>query len=191
MNRQELGSMVRMHQAEIYRYLRFLGVVDPATAEDLTQETFLAAFKSESTPPLEDVRRRAGWLRGIARNLFLAHCRRMRSNPVQFNSAHVDRAEQVWNEHLLRGGDGFDYVETLRNCLKRLDQRQRSALQMRYQHQLPRPVMAERLGMGVEGVKGLLRRLRAALKNCVEQQLGLHAEGREAVTVIDSEQLQS
>ena len=39
MDRDELAVVVRVNQAGIYRYLRYLGA-DRPTAEDLVQETF-------------------------------------------------------------------------------------------------------------------------------------------------------
>lgn len=113
----EFESVLRWHQAHIYRYVRYLGAMDCALAEDLTQETFLAAFRS-STPFPADEREQSAWLRGIARNLFLAHCRQARNNPVHIDSQAVEQAEVLWREEFLREGDGFDYVEALRECMK-------------------------------------------------------------------------
>ena len=50
MDRDELESWILAHQAEIYRYVRYLGAENSAVAEDLVQDTFLTAFKSESAP---------------------------------------------------------------------------------------------------------------------------------------------
>ena len=62
MRRGELETLIRAHQAELYRYLRYLGA-DPASAEDLVQDTFLATFQSEAD--LEaGVPAAAAWLRG-------------------------------------------------------------------------------------------------------------------------------
>ena len=71
MSRDELEALVLAHQAELYRYVRYLGAGDPNAAEDLVQETFLAAFKSQNAPAASESARHAAWLRGIARNLFL------------------------------------------------------------------------------------------------------------------------
>ena len=39
--RLDLAELVREHQADVWRYLRYLGA-DGHDADDLTQETFLA-----------------------------------------------------------------------------------------------------------------------------------------------------
>ena len=103
MRRDELTALIRTHQAELYRYLRYLGA-DRTSAEDLVQETFLAAFQSDVN--LEPgASAAAAWLRGIARNLFLQWCRRNRTSPARVDSETVERAEAAWRSTFLRGGD--------------------------------------------------------------------------------------
>ena len=113
MHRDTLRMLVRAHQVEIFRYMRYLGA-NAALAEDLVQDTFVAAFSSRRPSDIDDVRGRAAWLRAIGRNLFLNACRRRRTSPVEVNSERIKQAEAVWASQLLRGGDGFDTVEALR-----------------------------------------------------------------------------
>jgi RNA polymerase sigma-70 factor, ECF subfamily len=169
-DRLELTAIVRVNQAGIYRYLRYLGA-DRPTAEDLVQETFLAAFKSRTAE--QDLLSPSAWLRGIARNLFLQHCRRARRSPAVVGGEHLERAETTWRKVFLRDGDGFDYLEALRGCLQDLPPKQRGALDMRYRDKKSRGEMAQFLGISEDGIKSLLRRLRAALADCVEKRLAL------------------
>lgn len=170
MDRDELAAVVGVNQAGIYRYLRYLGA-DRPTAEDLVQETFLAAFKSRTAE--QDLSSPSAWLRGIARNLFLQHCRRCKRSPVVVGSEHLEQAESTWQSVFLRDGDGFDYLEALRRCLQDLSTKQRDALDMRYRDKKSRSEMAQFLGISEDGIKSLLRRLRAALAQCVEKRLAL------------------
>ena len=163
--------MVQAHQAEIYRYLRFLGAVERELAEDLVQETFVAAWESRHPPEASDPGRLAAWLRGIARNRFRMYCRRARANPVVADDRTLERAERVWTTAFLREGDGSDYREALRRCLDRLDAPARRAVDLRYREALGRAEMAGRLGRSEDGVKSLLRRVRAALAGCVRRTL--------------------
>jgi len=167
--RAALEALVKVHQAELYRYLRYLGA-SPEAAEDLVQETFLAACRSETAPKTDAVRRRAAWLRGVARNLFLAHCRRDRSSPVRADSESLARAEGTWEATFLRGGDGFETLEALRACLRELPERQREVLDLRYRERRSRSALARLLKMTEDGVKSLLRRIRAALAACIERR---------------------
>jgi RNA polymerase sigma-70 factor (ECF subfamily) len=173
MTGDELETLVRMHQAEVYRYVRYLGAESAAVAEDLVQETFLAAFRSSSPPSGADGRVQSAWLRGIARNLFLGYCRHARNAKVRSDSDALDRAEVLWSSQFLRGGDGFDYVEALRSCMQKLADRQRHMLQLQYTEGKSRAEIASLLEMTEDGIKSALRRTRAALAECIKRRLGL------------------
>ena len=130
----------------------------------------MAAFKSGRAE--QDLSNPLAWLRGIARNLFLQHCRRDKRSPVVvIGSEQLEQAESAWRTVFLRDGDGFDYLEALRQCLQGLSSKQRQALDMRYRDRKSRGEMAQFLGLSEDGIKSLLRRLRAALAECVEKRL--------------------
>ncbi len=148
--------------------------LDTTLAEDLTQETFLAAFRNNIRCPADE-RGQAAWLRGIARNLFLAHCRRTKNSPIRIDSQLLEQAENLWKEEFLRDGDGFDYVEALRACMKRLSDRQRQLIELRYAKKTSRPDMARLLQMTEDGVKSALQRVRAALADCIQTRLRLES----------------
>ena len=123
MNRDELVSLVQSHQAQIYRYLRYLGA-PLHVAEDLAQETFVAAFQKSTQGQWREVAHQAAWLRGVARNLFLAHCRRAKSDPVHLDTELVERAEALWAEEFPGSRDGRDRLGALRRCLQDLPARE-------------------------------------------------------------------
>ena len=64
LSNSELAALVDQHQADVWRYLRYLGA-EASDADDLTQETFLAVSRSkfEQRTPAET----AGYLRTAAR----------------------------------------------------------------------------------------------------------------------------
>jgi len=167
----DIASLIRAHQAEIYRYLRYLGA-DAATAEDLVQETFLAVLRSGRVPADTEAGR-AAWLRGVARNLFLQWCRRQRTAAVRADSESVERAEATWGAVFLRQGDGFDYMEALRACYGALPAQERRVVDQRYAHQMSRADMAKANDLSEDGVKSVLRRIRRALAECVRRRLRL------------------
>src|SRR3982750_4154556 len=126
MTHDQLESLIRTHQAMVYRYLRYMGA-PPAVAGDVGQETFLATYRSP-TVPLEDAAEESGrcaaWMRGVARNQLLMHFRKARANPVSSDPTILEQAlnqaDEVWATELLRNGDGFDYAEALQKCLEKL-----------------------------------------------------------------------
>ena len=92
---------------------------------------------------------------------------------MRADSRFLERAEAAWTAEFLRDGDGFDYVEALRKCLDRLTDRQRRAIDLRYAEKRSRAEMARQLDMTENGVKSLLRRIRAALGDCVQRRLNM------------------
>lgn len=177
MDRRTFETLVRAHQAQLYRYARYLGAA-PAYCEDLVQDTFLAALKSASVALAADSTSQGAYLRGILRNTFLAGCRRMKNLHVVVNSDYLEGAEAAWQSEFLRGGDGFDYVEALRQCLKVLDDKARRFLDLFYERGRSRQEVATAMHLTTDGVKTAGRRLRARLGECVRRRLGMGgAEG--------------
>jgi RNA polymerase sigma-70 factor, ECF subfamily len=168
-----LEALVRTFQPQLYRYIRYLGA-DDAVAEDVVQETFLAALQSANPPPVEARERCGAWLRGIARRLFFLHCRRVRRSPVTANAAALEQAEEVWVAET--GGDDDSYRAALRKCVDELGERGRDLLERRYLREEARADIAASLDMGEEAVKSALRRLRTGLQDCVRRRLGSAGE---------------
>jgi RNA polymerase sigma-70 factor (ECF subfamily) len=173
MQRAGLETLVLTHQAEVHRYMRYLGL-DAATAEDLAQDVFVIIFERGLPPSITSATEEAAWLRGIARNLFLQWCRkRGRERTTGSDPNALDGAERVWSGEFLRDGDGFDYLEALRQCRDRLNERQLKALDYRYGKGLSHREMSTAFGISAPGVKMLLRRVRAVLAKCIGKRLGL------------------
>lgn len=170
MTKESLEEMIEAHQAEIFRYLRFIGA-DYPLAEDLVQETFLSAFQAKSHPPIDEFDQRRAWLRRIARNRFIDHCRRRQRSPVDFSSGKAEAAEAFWQEQFFRFDDGFGCVEALEICLDTLSSKQRSLVDAFYAARRSREEIAKSLGITSDGVKMALRRIRQALADCIQKRL--------------------
>ena len=175
MDARTLEGIVKLHQAGLYRYVRYLGA-RRSVAEDVVQDAFLDAFRRPGPLEEADERGAAGWLRGIARNKFLKHCRAAKRDPVAAGSEVLEGHEATWRDEFLRDGDGFDYVEALRSCVDGLPENQRLAVDMQYSKNAARAEIAEALALSTDGVKSLMRRIRAALADCVKRTFA-RAEG--------------
>ena len=183
MTHDQLEQIIRTHQAMVYRYLLATQGPRLMSPRMSAPETFLAAYKS-STVPLEDSTveggRCAAWIRGVARNQLLMYFRKARSTqslPIQWclNRRHKQRLlDEAWAAELPAvTRDGFDYAEALQNCLARLQGTQRKVLDMFYGEEFSRAQIAEALNMSEDGIKSLLRRVRAPrLRQCVQTKLG-------------------
>jgi RNA polymerase sigma-70 factor (ECF subfamily) len=178
LNRDELVSLVHSHQAQVYRYLRYLGAARDV-AQDLTQETFVVAIQKNAQGQLDQTSNLVAWLRGVSRNLFLAHCRRSRCSPVRLDSGYVERAEALWAQEF-GSSDGSDHLAALRQCLQGLPQRQQEMLRLQYSLRKSRADIAIASGLTEDGVKTAMRRLRAALAQCIQRRLGLAVGGHSA-----------
>lgn len=140
----------------VARYLRFLGC--PAAAvDDLVQETLLAGLRAwpEGSAPLP-------WLLATARNQLK---KLLRDRGRRRELADVERLDGLWQRHVADAGDAV--AERLRECLRRLPPRSHEVLQLRYADDLALAEIAKHFGIGVEGVKSLLARVRRALAQCI------------------------
>ena len=170
MTKEALTELVEAHQAELFRYLRFVGA-DYSVAEDLLQETFLRAFKGKSVPDLRDLRTRLAWLRRIAHNLFIDHCRRHSRSPVSFSSEQAETAEDFWQSGFYQHDEGFGCLEALEQCMQGLTNDQRELVDAFYAARRSRVDIAASLGISPSGVKAALRRVRCALGECIQHRL--------------------
>ena len=156
----ELTRLMLAHQAGVWRYLRALGC-DPARADELTQDTFIAVIDS----PFEDRGEAAAgaWLRTIARNLFLKSIRGRKRQAV------VSLATQVDDLFASAAGDrnAEEWLDALRVCLEELDARLREALDVRYRDRKSPAEIGRALGITEGSVKNLLLRAKERVKDCV------------------------
>ena len=149
-------------QVRLRRYLRFLGCPRDAV-DDLVQEVQLAALRARPAAR-GDVP--VSWLLATARNQLRKHWRTLGRRRER---ADIDRLDRMWRQHVEDGGD--ERLDALRSCLQSLPARSRAVLRMRYGDGLARDRIAQRLGLGVEGTKSLLARVRAALVACIDRRI--------------------
>ena len=81
----------RQHGAEVYRFA-LRGLADPGAAQDVTQETFVKAWRSAHRFDPDTASLRV-WLFGIARNTMIDHLRASRARPWQSSLADAPTIE--------------------------------------------------------------------------------------------------
>ena len=159
----EFAALVGAHQRPVWRYLRLLGA-DVHEADDLMQDAFVvAAERLVAGERFVDV---GAYLRGTARNLLLGARRKARRRPPT-----VPWLEEV-DEHLRDDPAALDdaRLERLRHCVERLNGRMQDAVRWHHMEGASCADVAVRLGIGANGIKSLLSRARAALRECVQQR---------------------
>mgnify|MGYP000107782669 CR=1 FL=1 len=145
-------------------------VFNESEAEELAQETFVRAFHR-----LHSVREQArlsSWLFGIARNVFLEHCRtkkeaaRLLEEPNE-ESEPVDGAPTPDAVLLLAEAD-----RKLSEALSHVGEPRKSALLRRLDHGLSYEDIAEIMGFSVAKVKNEIHRARLQLRTLLARYLG-------------------
>jgi RNA polymerase sigma-70 factor (ECF subfamily) len=156
--------LIQTYQAGVWRYLRALGC-ESALAEDLTQETFLAVLQR----PFQEVSPAAtnAYLRKTALNMLISHKRR--SGRVR-SVEDIELLDSAWTRWV--GDDAGEAVlEHLRDCLTRLTDRARLALEMRFRGEHSRAEIANALEITEHGAKNLMQRAKQQLKECIETKI--------------------
>jgi RNA polymerase sigma-70 factor, ECF subfamily len=158
------ATLIERYQTGIWRYLRALGC-DPAEADDLTQETFLAVLQHtfvDYGPAAV-----AAYLRRVAHNLLVSARRRAGKVMAVEDIEQFDRAWEDW-----AGNDeGEARLEALRECLQQLTDRARMALDMRFRDRSSRSEIAAALGITEHGAKNLMQRAKQQLRVCIERKM--------------------
>ena len=160
----EIHAAYRLYGAEVYRFvLRGLG--DPGAAQDVTQETFLKAWRHADRYDAQLASLRA-WLFGIARNTMIDHARAAGSRPWQSNLVDPPRAQSL-------GGTTADEADRLLDAwvveegLRRLAPHHREAIVQTHLRDRPYDEVAAELGIPVGTLRSRvfygLRALRAAM----------------------------
>src|SRR5262245_17740736 len=127
---------------------------NPADAEDVTQDAFLAAFDRMSTYRPEQAL--SPWLRAIARNRALDLVRRRARAPEPEPETATGSVEAVALERL--------EAERIRAAVRRLPARERALLALRYWEDQPVEAIARSLDMTEGAVRVALLRARRALR---------------------------
>ena len=160
----DAARLIRDHQVGVWRYLRALGC-DPPTADDLTQDTFLAVIQrtfEEYSPEAT-----SAYLRRTAFNLFIDWQRRNgRLVPMEA----LEQLSETWTNWA--GNDEGDRLLTaLQDCLDLLPERTRKALELRFRERCTRPQIAAALQMSEHGARNLMQRAKQKLRSCIEGKL--------------------
>jgi RNA polymerase sigma-70 factor, ECF subfamily len=166
------AGLVRLHQATV-RWCLFRCLRDPATADDLAQEVFLAAYKNIGKCRSADSLR--AWLLGIARNLAIQHVRgesrrRMRETGPLATQLAEWRIEQLQRDPQ-EGLDHEQTLERLRHCVDQLAPESRRVVEEHYFERLSAETIAQRQGRGAGAVRMMLMRIRKVLGECIRKNL--------------------
>lgn len=180
------GIWVDQHADYLFKYASFR-LRDSAAAEDVVQETFLAALKAYEK--FEGRGSERTWLVGILKHKINDHFRRAtREAPIGEGQddgpehaeffTRTDEWDNHWNNkfaptdwhaspaQLVEQGEFF---KVFNNCLSPLPERTASAFTLREVDGLSSEEICEMLGITVNNLWVMLHRARLHLRNCLEK----------------------
>jgi RNA polymerase sigma-70 factor (ECF subfamily) len=179
-----LESVLRVERGRLVRWCAYLtGNVD--VAEDLTQETLSAAWRSTRRPEHPD--QFAAWLAGIARNICHSW-RRSQQRELAHRANTLSRAEGAADEdgsrHSSELADSFDLLILLErneralllgHALALLPPETRQALTAKYIEESSLAEVAARMGASESAIAARLHRGKIALRRILTHELRAEA----------------
>jgi RNA polymerase sigma-70 factor (ECF subfamily) len=154
------AAFVRATQAEVWRFTAAL--IDPGAADDLTQETYLRAFRA--LPAFEGRSSARTWLLGIARRACADHVRALtRLRRLDARLAAVDRTAEAAPDPASQFG--------AMDLLRRLPEERRSAFALTQVLGLAYAEAAEVEGVPVGTIRSRVARARAELVEALGEAL--------------------
>jgi RNA polymerase sigma-70 factor (ECF subfamily) len=164
-DRAAFTQLIQRHQQAVYGFLR-ARVLEPADAEDMSQEVFLRSYSARAKFASGEMVR--PWLLGIARNLLREHIRRYkRRKEVAWTELCLDLDTQQEKE--ISPLD--DYTSHLPDCMQGLGPSARDALDLYYRQHKRVIEIGDKLRRSEGAIKLLLFRARQALKFCLNGKL--------------------
>ena len=153
----------------VYSYLLARSGGEPAVAEDLTQETFLAAVREIKRG--REVEKPVPWVMGIARHKLFDFYRA---------GARHDPVTTLWDDERIEAlpeKPELDPPERdrIQRVLMQVPAAQRQALVLRYMDGCSVPDVAEELGRSIHATESLLARGRASFRRAYRQEDECHA----------------
>jgi RNA polymerase sigma-70 factor (ECF subfamily) len=156
-----LEQFVKATQREVWRWVAFLA--DPASADDMTQETFLRAIGS--LPRFTARSSARTWLLSIARRVVIDQIRHKQSRP---RAALTVDLEKVLEKH--RPTNRFEDIVEIGMLLDRLDPDRKHALVLTQVLGLSYSEAAKVCGCPVGTIRSRIARARADLLNAAESE---------------------
>ena len=173
-DRELFVEQVREHHAGLRGFVRALGV-DPLWVDDVAQEAFIVAYNR--LDEYDHERDFGAWLRGIARNRVInerrKNARRKRILSDNLTDVLVSTSSVAEEEEREIGDNGLARMKALKECIATLPEKSLQMMRSRYEDDLSARDIAERYGMKPPAVRKALERVRASLRKCMEDRLGL------------------
>mgnify|MGYP006106836101 CR=1 FL=1 len=160
--------LVHEHSAMLTAFLRS-NLSDDDFVEDMFQQTIITAWKKLDT--FETDRPFAPWLRGIARNEMLMRFRSNGRYRRRLEGFFAKKLEEYYARIDDQAGDTYgERIELLSDCIDRLPEQNRQAVDLVYLRDLNRVRAAAHAGIEVDTMRKRLNRGIELLASCLKKK---------------------
>ena len=165
----------------IFRYIMSM-IRDTAEAEDLTQETFLRAYRRRDT--LRDEGAQTTWLYRIATHVCLDRLRQYARRAPMESETDLDQVDvdEPDTPSLQQVIEQDEMSECVQGYLNRLSDSYRAAILLHDMHELTSPEIAQLLGVSLANVKIRLHRARNKLRIALQAGCDFSYDERNVLT---------
>ena len=162
-NERHFNALYERYFSRIYNFI-FTRVRNHADAEELTQETFTAVFRSaegysgRSTP--------LAWIYGIAKNTVYSQLRRAKAQDDRMNNGGGESLQPAGNAWTDTPEDQLAlrrYLTTIGDCLESVTPWQAEVFVLRHVENLPIQEIAERMDRSNDAIRSSLYRVKRLL----------------------------
>jgi len=163
----DAGTLFETHRDRIFRYVLHI-VHDRTEAEDLTQETFLRAYRFRES--IRDAGAVRSWLYQIATRICLDHLRRHKPQISLDGKEGAQHAESIGsvNDSALEAAERKETSQCVQRCLQFLPDHYRAVILMHEVYSLTASEMASLMAVNLTTVKMRLHRARRMLEMVME-----------------------
>ena len=159
------GILFRRHQKSVHA-LVWRKIGDFHTAEDITQDTFLQAYKK--LPTLKNHNQFAGWLYVIANRLCIDWSRKRRLITQSLEDTRMEEIERASYTHHVSEQQQTEIAEhryqLVKKLLAKLPESERTVVTLYYLGEMTTKEIGKFLGVSVDTIKSRLRRGRKRLQ---------------------------
>jgi RNA polymerase sigma-70 factor (ECF subfamily) len=163
------NRLVAEHQNAVFAVVLRM-VRNRASAEDITQDAFISAFRKISSYRGGIFR---AWLFRIAKNAALDHLRKIARRPetsIDEDIVHFSETVQDDSADPLADALNAELARLIEHCMSDLSEDHRFAMVMIDVEGYQYDEAAESIGVSIGTVKSRLNRARARMRDCVQQQ---------------------
>lgn len=166
-NIEEFVLLMTRHQRKIWWFINSL-LPAPNAADDVLQETSLVLWRKWDQ--FDTDREFLPWACGVARLQVLRFVRENRSKREYLDETVMAEIADVAEKRIHHLARVETQVESLRECIKALGDKDREIVEARYLRSLTVKQVADQAGKPLVTIYKKLARVRVKLMNCVKQR---------------------